>query len=500
MASNCSLCGVCDNRQMAKFAVVWCSECDEGLCEDCKEHHSISKDGKNHGTYSITKHKKLPSEILQTARVCKIHNEEYKFFCTKHDCPCCKKCKKSHKDCKALTDINEIIQEVKTSNAFREIEQTLQEVDGLIKELMVVHQQESSKIQNILTSLDSKEKEITELQVFFDNIKQKASDLQAFLTMKEIEKGLADEEKKNIQSIANSGITNKVNISCQISQLLQQITSNVSKFGDINVSSDPCQLFIHNRKDRQAQIMLAVPTRNISNLVLTLQKHIDTKLSDVQGCSLLPKGRMVFSCYEQDKIRVHKSNGSKDYEINDIGKAVDVVFIGDGCIAVTSGHSNKIINSDNYGAVYKDGHLIYCAAEKGLKMISLSDESITNVTRNKLTTWSYVTLFGRNLIYTNPDSHTVSCCDYDGNILWTFCDKSVLCLPRCISVDKDGNIYAVGNLTHNVVVISPGGQRYRQLLSRDDGLSYPNVLHYDISTNKLLVANAANDAFVYDVK
>ncbi|XP_071136154.1 uncharacterized protein [Mytilus edulis] len=444
MASNCSLCGVCDNRQMAKFAVVWCSECDEGLCEDCKEHHSISKDGKNHGTYSITKHKKLPSEILQTARVCKIHNEEYKFFCTKHDCPCCKKCKKSHKDCKALTDINEIIQEVKTSNAFREIEQTLQEVvrnmkilstnrkdnlesieikkrqieveikqartkvnhqldqlqDGLIKELMAVHQQESSKIQNILTSLDSKEKEITELQVFFDNIKQKASDLQAFLTMKEIEKGLADEEK-NIQSIANSGITNKVNISCQISQLLQQITSNVSKFGDINVSSDPCQLFIHNRKDRQAQIMLAVPTRNISNLVLTLQKHIDTKLSDVQDCSLLPKGRMVFSCYEQDKIRVHKSNGSKDYEINDIGKAVDVVFIGDGCIAVTSGHSNKIsmidiknkkvkklitVNSDNYGAVYKDGHLIYCVREKGLQMISLSDESITNVTRNKLTT------------------------------------------------------------------------------------------------------------------
>ncbi|CAG2246606.1 unnamed protein product [Mytilus edulis] len=324
-------------------------------------------------------------------------------------------------DCKALTDINETIQEVKTSNAFREIEQTLHEVvnnlkilstnrtdnlesienkrrqieveikqartkvnhhldqlqDGLIKELMAVQQQESIKIQNILTSLDSK-KEITELKVFFDNIKQKASDLQAFLTMKEIEKA----------SAANH--------------------LNISKFGDISVSSDPCQLFIHKRKDRQAQIMLAVPTRNISNLVLRLHKHIDPKLSDIQGCSLLPKGRMVFSCYEQEKIRVHKSNGSKDYEINDIGKAVDVVFIGGGCIAVTSGHSNKI--------------------------------------------------------------------------------------------NKDGNIYAVENLTHNVVVISPGGQRYRQLLSRDDGLSYPQVLHYDISTNKLLVANAVNDAFVYDVK
>ncbi|XP_052090174.1 tripartite motif-containing protein 45-like [Mytilus californianus] len=385
MASNCSLCSVCDNRQTAKFSVVWCSECDEGLCGDCKEYHSISKDTKNHGTYSIAEHTKLPTELLQVAQVCKIHKEEYRFFCTKHDCPCCKKCKKSHKECKGLTDINEIIQEVKTSNAFYEIEQTLREVvenikilstnrkenlellenkrrkieaeikyartkvnhhldqiqADLMKELMAVQHQESSKIQNVLSSLNLKEKEITELQVNIDNIKQKASDLQAFLTIKVLEKSLAVEEK-NIQSIANSGIVNKVNISCQINQLLQQITASVSKFGEINVSSDPYQLPIQKQKDREAQIMLAVPTRNIGNLALTLQKRINTKLSDVQGCSLLPKGRMVFSCYEQEKIKVFKSNGSKDFEINDIGKVVDVVFIGDGCIAVTSGHSNKI--------------------------------------------------------------------------------------------------------------------------------------------------------------
>jgi hypothetical protein len=41
----------------------------------------------------------------------------------------------------------------------------------------------------------------------------------------------------------------------------------------------------------------------------------------------------------------------------------------------------------------------------------------------------------------------------------------------------------------NVVVISPDGQRHRQLLSSNDGLVIPQVLDYERSTNKLLVAN-----------
>jgi hypothetical protein len=45
---------------------------------------------------------------------------------------------------------------------------------------------------------------------------------------------------------------------------------------------------------------------------------------------------------------------------------------------------------------------------------------------------------------------------------------SVLQLPYGISVDNDGNVYVVGYYTHNVVVISPDGQRHRQLLSSKD--------------------------------
>lgn len=111
-----------------------------------------------------------------------------------------------------------------------------------------------------------------------------------------------------------------------------------------------------------------------------------------------------------------------------------------------------------------------------------------------------ITIFGDKFFYTNYTDDSVTCCNYHGNILWKFCDTSVLKSPFGISVDHDGNVFVVGRLTHNVVVIYPNGQHYRQLLVRIDELSFPTVLHFDTSSNKLLVANRASEAFVYDVE
>lgn len=122
--------------------------------------------------------------------------------------------------------------------------------DDLMKELMTVEQSESSKIEKLLTTLKKKQKKITTLRENISSIKQHASELQTFLTMNDIEKEIAGEEK-NIQSIATSDSINQVNISCQIDKSLQQITASVQKFGEINVSSVSCVFFIQKRKNRQ---------------------------------------------------------------------------------------------------------------------------------------------------------------------------------------------------------------------------------------------------------
>jgi DNA-binding beta-propeller fold protein YncE len=93
----------------------------------------------------------------------------------------------------------------------------------------------------------------------------------------------------------------------------------------------------------------------------------------------------------------------------------------------------------------------------------------------------------------------VTCCDSHGTTQWAFNYRHVLQGPRGISVDNDGNLYVVGHWSNNLVVISPDGQRYRQLLSSTDGLVNPFVLDYDKSTIRLLIFSEARTAFLFDV-
>ena len=60
-------------------------------------------------------------------------------------------------------------------------------------------------------------------------------------------------------------------------------------------------------------------------------------------------------------------------------------------------------------------------------------------------------------------------------------------------------MYVVGYSSNNVVVISPDGQRHRQLLSSEDGLVKARVLDYDNSTNRLLLLNNRTTASLFDV-
>jgi DNA-binding beta-propeller fold protein YncE len=111
----------------------------------------------------------------------------------------------------------------------------------------------------------------------------------------------------------------------------------------------------------------------------------------------------------------------------------------------------------------------------------------------------YVATFGDKLYYTSWNTHTVTCCDLHGTTQWEFNDERVLRCPLGISVGNDGNVYVVGFHSQNVVVISPDGQRHRQLLSDKDGLVNPRLLDFDKSTNRLLVVNVSESAFLFDV-
>ena len=131
-------------------------------------------------------------------------------------------------------------------------------------------------------------------------------------------------------------------------------------------------------------------------------------------------------------------------------------------------------------------------------MLNLSDKSFTDIIQSNMSIVYYLAISGDKLYYTNYFTHTVTCCDLHSTTQWEFKDKSVLQGPLCISVDSDENVYVVGCLSNNVVIISPDGKRHRQLLSSKDGLKNPPVLDYDRSTNRLVVVNKSSTVFLFD--
>jgi DNA-binding beta-propeller fold protein YncE len=157
------------------------------------------------------------------------------------------------------------------------------------------------------------------------------------------------------------------------------------------------------------------------------------------------------------------------------------------------------MDTDILGMAVKSGTIYLCAWNAGLKMLNLSDKSVRDITNSNMPYVCYVATSGDKLYYTNVFTHTVTCCDLHGITQWEFKDNRILKGPRGISVDNDGNVYIVCCESNNVVVLSPDGERHRQVLSSEDGLIQPTVLDYDKSTNRLLVVNESKSAFLFDV-
>lgn len=567
MESKIAACAICDLRHITKPSIVWCSECDEGLCLECNEHHGLSKATRCHIPVPISVYEKLPTNV------CTKHKEQFQMYCNSHNQPCCIECVNAgHKECQEIIQLEDIVNNFKKSYGFHDIEQTvidlvenirrigkssqenleqlkeqrkqiekeIQETrmkinaqldnlqESMIKELYAAEEEQSKTIRLLSTSIEMNEQKISEYQKTIVNIKQHGSDLQTFLVMKQIERDILATEEF-VASLVKCDKLKKISLSCKINDALQKSIYELQTFGEVIIATQAPGFLIVRKKEKQAQTPL--PLKPIDKLTCQLQKAVNTKLDIISGCTLLPDSRMVFSCCHQNRVRGFKLDASQDFDVFLPKHAFDVAYIqGNDTIAVTSRYSrcisiidlqsltvNRTIRMNSFlsGIVSRANTLICCTEDGGLRMVNLSDESKSSIITIPITLLSYVATaifvkpdfkrayvasFGDKLYYTNFFTHTVICCDLLGKAQWEFKNQNVLNCPLGISVDNDGNVYVVGYMSDNVVVISSDGQQHRELLSNKDCLYRPSVLHYDRSTNKLLVANQSGNAFLFKME
>lgn len=560
MASAAHICSICDLRHVTKPSEAWCSECDEGFCSGCVEHHSLAKATRHHKTMTIADYHKLPADVLQIPRSCTKHDEKFLLYCTDHEMPCCGKCiNEGHKGCNEVINLDDVIKNAKTSSSFHEIEETLAEIVENIQKLRKFHGDSLSrisenrieiekKIQEIRLKVNNhldqiqrklmqdmniaevkerahiletihvlKEKEdyITVFKEKIDSVKQYASDLQTFLTMKDIEKDII-QENNFCQSFTQDDTIAFNVIDCNINEQIRTIMTNMKRFGEIVVKTRSYNILLSRKKKRQAQMLTPIDQqRTLNNLKVQLQNTINIDAKDVRGCCLLPDGRVVILCFLKKKVTFIKHNGSTDFEMVFPSVASLAYIKSANIIAIACNANEKCIrfidiedmrekksvsvryDSAIYGIVESNGSLIISVTGSGLKTMNLKDESITDVVSDKIPSFTYVDTYQNKLYFTNFIKGTVTCCDLLGRIQWKFEDKNILKTPFGISLDNDGNVFVVGGDSCNIVVITPDGQHCRELLSAKDGLLMPQVLHVERTSNTLLVANSKNKVFIY---
>ncbi|CAG2214013.1 unnamed protein product [Mytilus edulis] len=247
-----------------------------------------------------------------------------------------------------------------------------------MKQLYVLEEQETSKICQLLSSLEKKEKEIGEYQTSILNIKQHATDLQMFLSMKQIEQE-AHSKHTFMQSLVESG--RQPTLSYTINTSIQNIISQIKSFGEVRIESKSFDMVLIKKKSKQAQLIVpAVQPRSIED---------------------------IFS-----------NSGLKDFEVKMPCKVFYIAYISqDNALAVTSGNSEMciiivdiekkqikktiLLDSNSYGIALKDNQLIYSGHDKGIRMINLYDESIRDIVRNKMPMNCYTATFRNNIYHTN---------------------------------------------------------------------------------------------------
>jgi len=300
--------------------------------------------------------------------------------------------------------------------------------------------------------------------------------------------------------------------------------STITTFGSVSIETSPTSASVVTKttKATKAQLMSVIqyPCVMSNDIKLTLPTTFNIPRGEddigIRGCMVCPNGKMVFvdNSYN-NKLVIFNDDGTLDKETRcSMTYPFDVTCLDDTTVAVSTDNGIEILNIDSkttirhiktsepcFGIAHHNGVLLWCEYQRGIQMMKLSDDRVTTLVEQfKLPYFSYIATCGDNIYQANYNTSTVTCYTMKREKLWEYKDVLALKDPWGVTVvDNTYNVNVTSYTCNSVVVLEPGGKQGRQLISSDDGLDGPSVLHFDKSKASLLVTNYHGPAFMYDM-
>ncbi|XP_052073484.1 nuclear factor 7, brain-like [Mytilus californianus] len=336
-------CDICISQHITTPANVWCPECEENFCDKCKIHHDVAKATKKHETIGIENILKLPKFVQEIKTNCVEHDERFVLFCGDHEVPCCAECLyNTHKSCRKLTPVKNIVKNIKDSSAFVDLEVSLADllaniekyiddrsanlqelvkqkaqceeeiktaretinsyIDSLERDLTnKLHQAFVAKdrqIRQVLTDLEARKITVDEMQENVNSIKTIASNFQTFIAIRELEQW-AHKKETDLQHLFENESFNWTEVSVVLINI-QSIKNSFTTIDNIDGKQLPTKTLLKVRKTREAQLMGAgCISAKIDMIILKEKIKVDLPKKDknheILDCGIFNNGDLLFS-------------------------------------------------------------------------------------------------------------------------------------------------------------------------------------------------------------
>ncbi|XP_052082888.1 uncharacterized protein LOC127720346 [Mytilus californianus] len=370
-------------------------------------------------------------------------------------------------------------------------------------------------IDSFIEKISEMHKNVNQIVNDLKQIKQYASDFQAFLGIHEWNKKIEAEEK-DFMSFQTDQIMDTVDIHIAFSPILLKFEKDVKELGKLEVKFSSSKK-IRLKKEKQGQILVPV-SHTVDNIELTEIRSFQTpdgesSLTLITGIDMFDDGRIVLADNNtvNNRLVIMNPDGQFLKNINLHDKCFGVAVIDKDTVATTLTNQLKIdivdVNSSNvqrsiptcytcFGIHYTAEQLVVNLNKKTIQFFDLSGNTLLTLSTSNNS--SNCSLFNDKLYYTTSKSDNVYSTELNGETRWKFdCQKSDY--PSGITNDASGNIFVACRNSHQVMVLGEEGKTSRILLTNENSLQKPRAIHYDRKNNFLFVCNISGQCFVYKV-
>ncbi|XP_033726354.1 tripartite motif-containing protein 2-like [Pecten maximus] len=542
-------CKPCQTKgNMTNPAKSWCKKMDETFCETCKVqlHDNIHSDC---DILDITGCCGARPKQEKSVPRCDQHDKKKVWYCEDHQLLGCQICVfKDHRRCEVVTTAMEYFQKLKDGSQLADIQDMLKKnaevVDFIVKDfdeqLQNLVQNQETALQSITALRQKVDKRLNKLQKdvtdkLIASFKEEKRNTEASLRQCErLMNSMLNTMKSSVTAVEGNDHIETIVLyqrgQAEVESCKALITDMRKSYTSVSIKHH-CASGLHNvNDDAMGKIIIKKQPRRIPGShchivpyllecnVKRIRKFSIKIPSDQNDCYghgvvYLPSDQIVISDDRNNKIKLFTDKGQFLDELTIRGSPNDLCLVDNNTVAVAvdspggirvvkvkasklslSSEIRMSNGEDCYGITHTDGEFVIGTYGGGV--YSVTKGGVADLLRRYKSTCHSIThdtVKGDTLVSIYNDiPKAVAVSRLSANKRHTDMMKvGVVRCPRGIDVDREGNIYVCGDISHNVVQMSGDGTHARELLTSSNGMNNPMAI--SVNGDKFVVTNYGNN-------